>query len=450
MFDRFTDRARMVMGLARQEAQRFNHDYIGVEHVLLGLVDEGCGVAADVLKNLDVDPKRVRREVEKHMTPGTTMVTMGLLPFTPRARKMLELALEEASGLGHNYIGTEHLLLGLVREEKGIAAQVLRTLNLRLEDVREEISELLGQDDEGEEPVDTAGPLTTRARHAMELASLVAHHFQHEAIGTEHILIGIIDGGSGGSELPRLLLARLRAETDKLMTPGTAHLTRAPVALTTAARTALDHAFLAARDLGADRVDIGHLIAGLIRENDGIAARVLAAAGITPKEALDALPRCPPSRPAQAGKSGFDRFADRSRKALGLARMESQRLNHDYIGTEHVLLGVVAASTAANALLRKLGVDPERVRAETGSRLTPGKTPVTTGQLPFTPAAKRALELTLEEANALGHDSIREEHLLLGLAREGTGTAAQVLADLGVTVDALRREIAKGPPAPPE
>ena len=144
MFDRFTDRARKVMGLARQEAQRFNHDYIGTEHVLLGLVQEGSGVAASVLKNLDIDLKKIRQEVEKLVSTGTTMVTMGQLPFTPRAKKVLELSLEEASNLGHTYIGTEHLLLGLIRESEGIAAQVLRNLKVKVEDVKAEVLELLG------------------------------------------------------------------------------------------------------------------------------------------------------------------------------------------------------------------------------------------------------------------------------------------------------------------
>ena len=116
MFDRFTDRARRVMGLARQEAQRFNHEYIGTEHILLGLIQEGSGVAANVLRNLDIDLDKIRREVEKIVQSGPSMVTMGQLPFTPRAKKVLELSVEEASNLGHNYIGTEHLLLGLIRE----------------------------------------------------------------------------------------------------------------------------------------------------------------------------------------------------------------------------------------------------------------------------------------------------------------------------------------------
>lgn len=144
MFERFTDRARKVMALANQEAQRFNHEYIGTEHILLGLVKEGSGVGANVLKNLDVDIKKLRLEVEKLVKSGPDMVTMGKLPHTPRAKKVIEYAIEEARSLNHNYIGTEHILLGLLRETEGIAAQVLMNLGLRLEDVRQEVLNLLG------------------------------------------------------------------------------------------------------------------------------------------------------------------------------------------------------------------------------------------------------------------------------------------------------------------
>ncbi|MGH7214440.1 MAG: ATP-dependent Clp protease ATP-binding subunit, partial [Tepidisphaeraceae bacterium] len=152
MFERFTDRARKVMALANQEAQRFNHEYIGTEHILLGLVKEGSGVGANVLKNLDVDLRKVRLEVEKLVKSGPDMVTMGKLPQTPRAKKVIEYAIEEARNLNHNYVGTEHLLLGLLREHDGVAAQVLMNLGLKLEDVREEVLNLLGAGVESEEP----------------------------------------------------------------------------------------------------------------------------------------------------------------------------------------------------------------------------------------------------------------------------------------------------------
>ena len=144
MFERFTDRARKVMALANQEAQRFNHEYIGTEHILLGLVKEGSGVGATVLKNLDVDIKKLRLEIEKLVKSGPDMVTMGKLPQTPRAKKVIEYAIEEARSLNHNYIGTEHILLGLLRESEGIAAQVLMNLGLKLENVRNEVLNLLG------------------------------------------------------------------------------------------------------------------------------------------------------------------------------------------------------------------------------------------------------------------------------------------------------------------
>ena len=158
MFERFTDRARKVMALANQEAQRFNHDYIGTEHVLLGLVKEGSGVGANVLKNLGVDLRKVRLEVEKLVKSGPEMVTMGKLPQTPRAKRVIEYAIEEARNLNHNYVGTEHLLLGLLREQDGVAAQVLMNLGLKLEDVREEILNLLGAGVEPEDASAMAGP----------------------------------------------------------------------------------------------------------------------------------------------------------------------------------------------------------------------------------------------------------------------------------------------------
>ncbi|MCO8124058.1 ATP-dependent Clp protease ATP-binding subunit [Stieleria sp. TO1_6] len=157
MYERFTDRARKVMQLANQEAQRFNHEYIGTEHILLGLVKEGSGVAANVLKNLDVDLRKIRLEVEKLVQSGPEMVTVGKLPQTPRAKKVIEYSMEEARNLNHSYVGTEHILLGLLREQEGVAAQVLMNLGLKLEDVREEVLNLLGHGLDGAEVGERGG-----------------------------------------------------------------------------------------------------------------------------------------------------------------------------------------------------------------------------------------------------------------------------------------------------
>ena len=144
MYERFTDRARKVLQLANQEAHRLNHEYFGTEHILLGLVKEGGGVASNVLENLDIDLNKIRREVEKSVNQGTDMITMGKLPQTPHASKAIEYAMTEARSLGSNNVGTEHLLLGLLREEEGSAAQILMNLGLSLDAVREETMKLLG------------------------------------------------------------------------------------------------------------------------------------------------------------------------------------------------------------------------------------------------------------------------------------------------------------------
>jgi len=144
MYEKFTDRARRVFQLANQEAQRFNHEYVGTEHVLMGLIKEGSGVASNALQNLGYDVRKIRLEVEKLVQSGPDMVTMGKLPQTPRAKKVIEFAMDEARLLNHNHVGTEHILLGLLREGEGTASQVLLNLGLRLKDVRNEVLLLLG------------------------------------------------------------------------------------------------------------------------------------------------------------------------------------------------------------------------------------------------------------------------------------------------------------------
>ena len=194
MYERFTDRARKVMQLANQEAQRFNHEYIGTEHILLGLVKEGSGVAANVLKNLDVDLRKIRLEVEKIVQSGPDMVTMGKLPQTPRVRQILQYAMEEACSLDHRYVGTEHLLLGLLREQEGVAAQVLMNMGLKLEDVRGEIVRLLGMPavPPGDSPRLANIKITPWAERAIEIAAEESRTLNQNILGTEQLLIGLL------------------------------------------------------------------------------------------------------------------------------------------------------------------------------------------------------------------------------------------------------------------
>ena len=142
MFERFTDRARRVVVLAQEEARMLSHNYIGTEHILLGLIHEGEGVAAKALESLNISLEAVRAQVEEIIGQGQ-QAPSGHIPFTPRAKKVLELSLREALQLGHNYIGTEHILLGLIREGEGVAAQVLVKLGADLNRVRQQVIQLL-------------------------------------------------------------------------------------------------------------------------------------------------------------------------------------------------------------------------------------------------------------------------------------------------------------------
>ena len=193
MFERFTDRARRVVVLAQEEARMLNHNYIGTEHILLGLIHEGEGVAAKGLESLGISLEAVRSQVEEIIGQGQ-QAPSGHIPFTPRAKKVLELSLREALQLGHNYIGTEHILLGLIHEGEGVAAKGLESLGISLEAVRSQVEEIIGQ---GQQAPSGHIPFTPRAKKVLELSLREALQLGHNYIGTEHILLGLIREGEG-------------------------------------------------------------------------------------------------------------------------------------------------------------------------------------------------------------------------------------------------------------
>ena len=164
MFERFTEKAIRVIMLAQEEARRLGHNFVGTEQVLLGLIGEGSGVAAKTLKSMGVNIKDARAQVEKIIGRGSGFVAVEI-PFTPRAKKVLELSWDEARQLGHNYIGTEHLLLGLIREGEGVAAKVLENLGVDLNKCRSNVIKLLGESRTGQGPqTTTAGAPQSKAK----------------------------------------------------------------------------------------------------------------------------------------------------------------------------------------------------------------------------------------------------------------------------------------------
>jgi len=210
----FTDRVRMVLQMAREEAARLHHEYVGTEHILLGLIREGEGTAAAVLTCLNIDLEEVSGRIEETVKPGKAAAPAGPdLPYTSRAKKVLEFAMSEARQLQHAYVGTEHLLLGLLREEKGIGAQVLMDAGVTLQEARSEVLRLLGT--ERGETAATATPVlyTPDARGSLQLAFQEARNLKAVALGPELLLLGVLrvmltaPAGSAGATLATLLTA---------------------------------------------------------------------------------------------------------------------------------------------------------------------------------------------------------------------------------------------------
>ena len=193
----FTDRVRKVLQMAREEAARLHHEYVGTEHILLGLIREGEGVAAAVLTNLNVDLEEIQQKIEETVKKGKAAAAAGPdLPYTSRAKKVLELAMSEARELNHSYVGTEHLLLGLLREEKGIAAAVLTNLDVDLETIQRKVEETVVRG----KAAQAAGPdlpYTGRAKRVLELAMTEARELKSSYVGTEHLLLGLLAERTG-------------------------------------------------------------------------------------------------------------------------------------------------------------------------------------------------------------------------------------------------------------
>jgi len=309
MNERLTDRARKVLQLSNQEAQRFSHECVGTEHILLGLVKEGTGTAAEVLKRLGIDLRKVRLEVEKIVQPGPDFPVMAKLPPTPRAKKVIELAINEARMLNHNYVGTEHLLLGLVGAQEGVAAQVLMNLGLSPQGVRRELFQILGdprETSEGESPepavqhFQAAAKLryvgfTGQVRRLVRLANDEARRLNHEFIAPEHILLGLVTQTFGPALEALDALGvdprKIRYELERLLQVGQHTGAGEFRPLTPQAQKILDYAIQEASDLGHNYVGTAHLLLGILRDQGTPAEVVLNFFGLTLEKTRDEVRR---------------------------------------------------------------------------------------------------------------------------------------------------------------
>ncbi len=314
-------RAMQALALARKEADRFNHNFVGTEHILLGLIKLGQGVAVNVLLKMGVVLETVRAEVEKQVGTGPYQKMIGNIPYTPRVKKVLALATREAKALNHTYVGTEHLLLGLLREGGGVAARVLTSLDINVEETRREVLKELDP------------------------------NFAPQSRGVPEI--------ESAPDLTPESISQLRQETEA--SAGN---------FTPRAQQALTNARLEANKLNHDFVSVEHLLLGLLKLGVGIAVGVLIKRGISLELAREKIGKLA-GKGTEPKTSGNILYTPQLKKALAGAVRYAKDLNHTYVGTEHLLLGLMSdEENIATQTLKELGLELESTRKEILQEIT--------------------------------------------------------------------------------
>jgi ATP-dependent Clp protease ATP-binding subunit ClpA len=305
----FTERVRKVLAMAREEAARLHHGYVGTEHILLGLIREGEGVAATVLQNLSVELDDIQQSIENTVKKGRPNQTFGPnLPYSSRGKKVLELAMDEARALDHRYVGTEHLLLGLLREEQGIAAQVLTDAGVDLDPARAETLRILGTATTlgGVEQrhtfrtmrprpagVDDPPRFFVRLRRVIANAHSIAANRNASSVTPAHLAIALLEHGEG---MANAALDKLRFDRTSAMGALYGHAPLVPAATETGAMMGLDPAGVAAmqaaeaaqRAAGSEFAGTQHLLIGLLTTSPDIAA-IFASQNISIDHVRDAI-----------------------------------------------------------------------------------------------------------------------------------------------------------------
>ena len=299
-FDRFNDRAKRVLALSQDEAIRFNHNFIGPEHLLLGLVREGAGVAARVLDSFNVLLSQLRAKVEEKLGRDDSGQRPSEIMLSPGVKKIIDSASEEMRSLGHSHIGTEHLLLGLLDFADGPAAALLTELGVALDDVRARVMQQLGaptfrppRTAQGAPTGDLFGRFDERAKRVLAFAQNEAVLLKHNYIGTEHLLLGVLrDEESLAARVLTSLgvgLSRARAGVQYIIGPGDEPTNPSEMTLSPRTKKVIELAMDEARRLGHERVAPEHILLGLAREGEGIASGIIESAGVSMKQLRERL-----------------------------------------------------------------------------------------------------------------------------------------------------------------
>jgi len=373
-FDKFTERARRVMSLAQEEALRFQHNYIGTEHLLLGLVREGEGVAAKVLSNFGIELNKVRSAVEFIVGRGD-QIFLGEIGLTPRAKKVIELAVDEARRLNHHYIGTEHLLLGLIREREGIAAGVLQSLGVDLEKTRTQTIQVLSQPDvlrKIEKPQVELVPqlMEELLQEAQDVLGTVRQEKEQALERKEYDRAAELDNHE----------KKLRDSISKLETfwhlqPRFAqkNYTQSEIEIieddafdifTVQLLRVFSRSLDEAKRFEHNYIGTEHLLLALIHESKGVTTEVLRNLEVNTNEVREAVDGII----GRGDRIILDEigFTPRAKKAIELAKKEARSMQHHYVGIEHLLLGLMREGQGiAAGVLESREVNVEKVLTET-------------------------------------------------------------------------------------
>ena len=279
----FSAQAQQMLAFARKEAARLYHNFVGTEHLLLGLIHLGQGKGFSILKRLNIDPEAVRSEIKKQVGGGPEQKVIGNIPYTPRLKKVLALASKEATAMNHSYVGTEHILLGLLMEGDGVAARVLKAMNVETDALRGEILSDASAEDPGTKP-DLASresleeSLTPRAQQVLALARKEAEQFNHALVEPEHLLLGLIRLGTGVAVNVLLKLGldlqTVRGEVQRQAGRAEAHQTAVSLQFTWPVSRVLAVARQEAEAFKHTYIGTEHLLLGLLQEDVGVCAAV--------------------------------------------------------------------------------------------------------------------------------------------------------------------------------
>ena len=458
-----------MLALAQDEAIRFNHNYIGTEHLLLGLVREGEGAAARALDALGVDLSQIRRSVESIIGRGDSTKSPSEITLAPETKQVINHAIEESRKLGHSHVGTEHLLLGIARQGESTAAKVLASAGVELEKVRHQLILTLGQQRPAAPSTPPAAPSASafgaftgpferfndRAKRVLAFAQDEAIHLKHNYIGTEHLLLGLVrEGESVAANVLNSLgveLSKVRTAVEFIIGPGdAANMPTSPSEITISPRTkkVIELAIDEARKLNHRHVGPEHLLLGLVREGQGIASGVIESLGVTlakvrqqvlatlGKEAPEPATNVYSNVLVQSGP--FDLLDDAAKRVLSLAEEEARQMRHNWIGTEHMLIALARSDGVAQRTLKELGVTLELARAGVFKAVPPAENEVI--EVTVTPRVRTLVGKAIMLA-APQSDRVRPQHLLLALVTDPDGIGSQVLTELGATQEKVRKTV---------